>query len=104
MAGGIGLNVQPGDDVGYLRLGESELGHAFVRTAFPNNRGDQQSLLIVENQQRADQVRRAGASPGRGAMAAGAVLCKNLRSALKGGGILFCPLIAAALTPCVGTG
>ena len=68
------------------------------RPAVANTGQRSGSLFVVQNQQGADQVRRAWAALGFRAMAAGAVRCEDLPSASKGGRILFRAGDGAALT------
>jgi len=73
MARGISLDVEPGDNIRYLRFCEIEFGHAFIRAAVTDHRCYQYALFVVQDKQRADQIGGAWTTTGGRAVTSGAV-------------------------------
>ena len=62
MARRVGADVEPSDDIGDLRFGERKFGHAFVGAALADDGGDEDAFFVIENENGADEIRRAGTS------------------------------------------
>ena len=84
VTGGIGLDVQPRDEVRDLRLCQVRLRHSLVGTAVAQDRRYEDALFIGQNDNRADEVGRRRI-PARGvAVTAGAMGGVELRAPLDG--------------------
>src|SRR5215467_10308695 len=87
MSGRVGLNVKPRHNIGYLRFSKIWLGHPLVGPALAQNRGNQDSLLVIEHQHRTDQVGRARTTLSVYTVAASAVCREEFGAARHGCGI-----------------
>jgi hypothetical protein len=88
MAGRVGADVEPGDDIGNLGFGERQFGHTFIGAAVADDGGDEDAFLVVKNEDGADEIGRARAAFASDAMTAGAESGEDFSAALEGGGIL----------------
>src|SRR6059036_3347252 len=72
------LAVQPGSDGGDVRRSQAELWHALGRNAVLDDRSDEFSPLISQNQLRTNQVRSRFSAPAVRAMAEAAIALEDL--------------------------
>src|SRR5436305_3307009 len=89
MAGGVGLDVKPGDEVGDLRFGEIGLRHTLVGPSVAQDWSDKDALLVVENYKGTDQIGRARPASGGGAVASAAIGGVEFAAAVDSRGVFF---------------
>src|SRR5205814_663254 len=66
VSGGVGLDVEPGHEIGDLGLGEIGPRHPLIGAAIADHGRDEDALFIVENEHGTDEVGGTGtASPDR---------------------------------------
>jgi hypothetical protein len=79
--------VDEGRDIGNLRLGEIERGHAAIGAPVLYDGSDQFAVLIVEHELGAQQVRPTLAAARVGAVAEGAIHAVERLAAIHHGGV-----------------
>jgi hypothetical protein len=82
------LDVEPGYNFRDLGVRECGLGHAEVGAPIADHGSDEDAFLVIEDENRPEEVGGSGAAAGRDAVTAGAVGSKELVAALDGSRIL----------------